>query len=294
MNEFKEYAEGEAEKYSQNIEDANKAIEEYKNGVEEAMNEYEKCYLETMEEQDSWQQMDIDTVCEMKEISSKIKETMKTPEYMEWKQNVKAKEKEIKQNAGDPEELKTLQSQDPTAKDRKNLESKEEMKKDLTEIINEYDIRLEELASKRDEKLNDLLENKETSLAKIQKQSLWQKIVARFTPKAKNFKHNVVDKIAEKAVNIKENKIEPIKEELSEKRKEYTEKTRDFSVKVGKGIVNAPQNIEKGVKRIVDYGREQKKLTIEKLKNTDRNIKENLKAKIQEKSENLDLLNEGR
>lgn len=229
MNEFKEYAEGEAEKYSQNIEDANKAIEEYKNGVEEAMNEYEKCYLETMEEQDSWQQMDIDTVCEMKEISSKIKETMKTPEYMEWKQNVKAKEKEIKQNAGDPEkltalaeELKTLQSQDPTAKDRKNLESKEEMKKDLTEIINEYDIRLEELASKRDEKLNDLLENKETSLAKIQKQSLWQKIVARFTPKAKNFKHNVVDKIAEKAVNIKENKIEPIKEELSEKRKEYT------------------------------------------------------------------------
>lgn len=160
---------------------------------------------------------------------------MKTPEYMEWKQNVKAKEKEIKQNAGDPEkltalaeELKTLQSQDPTAKDRKNLESKEEMKKDLTEIINEYDIRLEELASKRDEKLNDLLENKETSLAKIQKQSLWQKIVARFTPKAKNFKHNVVDKIAEKAVNIKENKIEPIKEELSEKRKEYTEKTRDF------------------------------------------------------------------
>lgn len=301
MNEFKEYAEGEAEKYSQNIEDANKAIEEYKNAVEEAMNEYEKCYLETMEEQDSWQQMDIDTVCEMKEISSKIKETMKTPEYMEWKQNVKAKEKEIKQNAGDPEkltalaeELKTLQSQDPTAKDRKNLESKEEMKKELTEIINEYDIRLEELASKRDEKLNDLLENKETSLAKIQKQSLWQKIVARFTPKAKNFKHNVVDKIAEKAVNIKENKIEPIKEELSEKRKEYTEKSRDFSVKVGKGIVNAPQNIEKGVKRIVDYGREQKKLTIERLKNTDRNIKENLKAKIQEKSENLDLLNEGR
>lgn len=118
--------------------------------------------------------------------------------------------------------------------------------------------------------------------------------MARFTPKAKDFKHNVVDKIAEKAVNIKENKIEPIKEELSEKRKEYTEKTRDFSVKVGKGIVNAPQNIEKGVKRIVDYGREQKKLTIEKLKNTDRNIKENLKAKIQEKSENLDLLNEGR
>ena len=97
MNEFKEYAEGEAEKYSQNIEDANKAIEEYKNAVEEAMNEYEKCYLETMEEQDSWQQMDIDTVCEMKEISSKIKETMKTPEYMEWKQNVKAKEKEIKE-----------------------------------------------------------------------------------------------------------------------------------------------------------------------------------------------------
>lgn len=301
MNDFKEYAEGEAKKYSQNIEDANKAIEEYKSAVEEAMNEYEECYLETMEEQDSWQQMDIDTVCEMKEISSKIKETMKTPEYMEWKQNIKAKEKEIKQNAGDPEklialadELKILQSQDPTAADRKNLQSKEAMKKDISEIINEYDIRLEELESERDEKLNDLLENKETSLAKIQKQNLWQKIVARFTPKAKSFKHNVVDKITEKAVNIKENKINPIKEELSEKKKEYKEKVCDFTVKVGKGIVNSPQNIEKGVKKIVDYGREQKKLAIEKLKDTDRNIKESLQTKIEQKSENLELLNEDR
>lgn len=301
MQDIKEYAEGEAKKYSQNIADANKAIEDYKSAVEEAMNEYEETYLNTIEEQDSWQQMEIDTVCEMKKISSNIKETMKTPEYKEWKQSVKAKEDEIKHNAGDPDkltdlakELKQLKSQDPTAADRDNLESKEKMKNDINEIINEYDIRLEELKTARDEKLNDLLENKETSLAKIQKQNLWQKIVARLTPKAKSFKHNVVDKITEKAVNIKDNKINPIKEELSEKKKEYKEKASNFAIKIGKGIVNSPQNIEKGVKKIVDYGREQKKLTIEKIKDTNRSIKESLENKIERNSENLDLLNEGR
>lgn len=126
MQDIKEYAEGEAKKYSQNIADANKAIEDYKSAVEEAMNEYEETYLNTIEEQDSWQQMEIDTVCEMKKISSNIKETMKTPEYKEWKQSVKAKEDEIKHNAGDPDkltdlakELKQLKSQDPTAADKK-------------------------------------------------------------------------------------------------------------------------------------------------------------------------------
>ena len=42
MQDIKEYAEGEAKKYSQNIADANKAIEDYKSAVEEAMNEYEE------------------------------------------------------------------------------------------------------------------------------------------------------------------------------------------------------------------------------------------------------------
>ena len=94
--------------------------------------------------------------------------------------------------------------------------------------------------------------------------------------------------------NIKDNKINPIKEELSEKKKEYKEKASNFAIKIGKGIVNSPQNIEKGVKKIVDYGREQKKLTIEKIKDTNRSIKESLENKIERNSENLDLLNEGR
>ena len=40
MKDFKTYAEGQAEKYSQNMEEANKAMETYKSAVEEAMQQY--------------------------------------------------------------------------------------------------------------------------------------------------------------------------------------------------------------------------------------------------------------
>ena len=64
MKDFKEYAEGQAEKYAQNMEDANKAIETYRTSVEEAMQQYEDDYLEIMAEQDEWQNMEIEKMGE--------------------------------------------------------------------------------------------------------------------------------------------------------------------------------------------------------------------------------------
>lgn len=60
MKDFKAYAEGQAEKYSQNMEEANEAMETYKSAVEEAMQQYEDDYLDIMAEQDDWQNMEID------------------------------------------------------------------------------------------------------------------------------------------------------------------------------------------------------------------------------------------
>lgn len=305
IKDFKEYAEGQAEKYSQNMEDANKAIENYENAVQEAMKEYEKEHLEIMQQQDSWQKFEIDKICEMKEHSSKIREIMKTPEYKDWKQTVKAKEKEIKQNAGDPEkitvlaeELKQLQEKDPTSRVNNLLKHDQQQLESVKHLINIYDERLEKLESNRDENLNNLLENKETSLAKIQKQSLWQKIVARLTPKAKSFKTNVVDKIADQAVNIKKDKIPQIKQEISAKKREYEEKISDFKENLSEKFVDTMDNMKTktkdSVKAVVDFGRESKKEVIRKVKDTKNSIKEKLETSIKQKSNTLEELNEGR
>lgn len=152
MKDFKAYAEGQAEKYSQNMEEANEAMETYKSAVEEAMQQYEDDYLDIMAEQDEWQNMEIDKMGEQKELSSAIKEKRKTPEYKEWKQEVKNMNREIKAAANDPEklvklaeELKQLQAKDPTLPEQQKLESVKNDRIAISEIIKDNDERLVEI-----------------------------------------------------------------------------------------------------------------------------------------------------
>lgn len=319
MKDFKEYAEGQAEKYAQNMEEANKAIETYKSAVEEAMQQYEDDYLDIMAEQDEWQNVEIDKIGEQKQLSSAIKEKRKTPEYKEWKQSVKNISREIKAVANDPEklttlaaELKELQAKDPTLQEQQKLDSIKSDRTTISEIIKENDERLVEIRKERDEKLSELLESKETSLAKIQKQSLWQKVVGALTPKAKKFKTNVVDKIVDKASRIKNEKIPQIieerkakKEERKIKRQQKIGKMVEFGEKVGDKLVDAKDftvgAAKKGIRSVVDFGRETKKTTIRAIKGigtkaveTKDNVKEGLRTAVEQSSQTLEDLNEAR
>lgn len=310
--DFKQYAEGQAEKYSQNAEEATKAIETYEDAVEEAMQQYEDNYLNIMAEQDKWQEAELIKMGQQKQISSSIKEKKKTPDYKEWKQAVNAKSREIKLNAKDPEklailaeELKNLQAKDPTLQDQQNLAHSEVLLKGIRDTIKYNDDKLNELQTDRDNKLNNLLENKETSLAKIPKQSLWQKIVAKLTPKAKSFKTNVVDKIVGKANKIKTESIPEIKKNLSEKKHEYSEKmseaVKNTGVKLRDTKDLAQKTFKNGVRAVVDFGREAKKETITALKEigtkvgqTKNYIKEGLRTAIEKSTQVLEDLSDAR
>lgn len=305
MKDFKTYAEGQAEKYSQNMEEANKAMETYKSAVEEAMQQYADDYLDIMAEQ--------------KELSSSIKEKRKTPEYKEWKQEVKNMNREIKAAANDPEklvklaeELKQLQAKDPTLPEQQKLESVKNDRIAISEIIKENDERLVEIKKDRDDKLSELLESKETALAKIEKQSFWQKVVGALTPKAKKFKTNVVDKIVEKATEIKDEKIPQIiedrkakREERKLKRQERIGKMVEFGEKVGDKLVDAKDftigAAKKGVKSVIEFGKEAKKTTIKAIKGigekaveTKDNVKEGLRTAVEQSSQTLEDLNDAR
>lgn len=77
MKEFKEYAEGQAEKYSQNAEEATEVIENYKKAVEEAMQKFGDDYLDTMAKQDEYQKMEVESIGIEKQYALELKEKRK-------------------------------------------------------------------------------------------------------------------------------------------------------------------------------------------------------------------------
>ena len=315
MKEFKEYAEGQAEKYSQNAEEATEVIENYKKAVEEAMQKFGDDYLDTMAKQDEYQKMEVESIGIEKQYALELKEKRKKPEYQEWKQEVKALNREIKANANNPEklaslaaELKDLQAKDPTYWEKQMLDFAKRDRASINEMIQFYDKELEIIQSDRDKKLNELLENKETSLAKIQKQSVWQKLVARFTSKSKSFKNNVVTPIMDKASKIKNEKIPQIlkernakQQERKEKREETLKKMKDFKDKVGDQILGAKdatvEVTKKGIRAVVEFGREAKKASIRtiegigsKIVDTKDKLKDNLKSAVENSTQTLEEL----
>ena len=150
MKEFKEYAEGQAEKYSQNAEEATEVIENYKKAVEEAMQKFGDDYLDTMAKQDEYQKMEVESIGIEKQYALELKEKRKKPEYQEWKQEVKALNREIKANANNPEklaslaaELKDLQAKDPTYWEKQRLDFAKRDRASINEMIQFYDKELE-------------------------------------------------------------------------------------------------------------------------------------------------------
>lgn len=239
MKNVKEYAESQAEKYDQNKEAAQKAIDTYKKSVEEAMGKYENDYLQVMANQDKWQAYELEDISEQKKLTTEIKETRKTQEYKDWKQEVKSLNREIKANANNPEklavlaeQLKSLQAKDPTLEKQQQIELIQRNRATTKEMLDFYDTELKIIQDDRDKKLDELLENKETSLAKIQKQNVWQKFLARFTSKSKSFNNNVITPIMDKASKIKNEKIPQILADRKEKQDARKEKREETMKKI--------------------------------------------------------------
>ena len=312
MKNVKEYAESQAEKYDQNKEAAQKAIDTYKKSVEEAMGKYENDYLQVMANQDKWQAYELEDISEQKKFATEIKETRKTQEYKDWKQEVKSLNREIKANANNPEklavlaeQLKSLQAKDPTLEKQQQIELIQRNRATTKEMLDFYDTELKIIQDDRDKKLDELLENKETSLAKIQKQNVWQKFLARFTSKSKSFNNNVITPIMDKASKIKNEKIPQILADRKEKQDARKEKREETMKKIKRTKDNVVDKImdtkdstvglaKKGIRAVVDFGREAKKATIRTIERAGEvkdNIKEGLKTAVEQSSQTLEDLN---
>ena len=312
MKNVKEYAESQAEKYDQNKEAAQKAIDTYKKSVEEAMGKYENDYLQVMANQDKWQAYELEDISEQKKLTTEIKETRKTQEYKDWKQEVKSLNREIKANANNPEklavlaeQLKSAQAKDPTLEKQQQIELIQRNRATTKEMLDFYDTELKIIQDDRDKKLDELLENKETSLAKIQKQNVWQKFLARFTSKSKSFNNNVITPIMDKASKIKNEKIPQILADRKEKQDARKEKREETMKKIKRTKDNVVDKImdtkdstvglaKKGIRAVVDFGREAKKATIRTIERAGEvkdNIKEGLRTAVENSTQTLEDLN---
>ena len=296
MKNVKEYAESQAEKYDQNKEAAQKAIDTYKKSVEEAMGKYENDYLQVMANQDKWQAYELEDISEQKKLTTEIKETRKTQEYKDWKQEVKSLNREIKANANNPEklavlaeQLKSAQAKDPTLEKQQQIELIQRNRATTKEMLDFYDTEL--IQDDRDKKLDELLENKETSLAKIQKQNVWQKFLARFTSKSKSFNNNVITPIMDKASKIKNEKIPQILADRKEKQDARKEKREETMKKIKRTKDNVVDKIMDTKDSTVGLAKKATIRTIERAGEVKDNIKEGLRTAVENSTQTLEDLN---
>lgn len=226
----KEYANEQVKVYME----ARAAIDDYKASVEAVNKEYDESFKTMFVSRELLEEEEVENIGKQGNLIKGIKETRKTEEYKSWKREVKAKSQEIKRNSTNPEalitlaeELEELKAQDPTLKDRKELENLKGRLEEIRDAKEENDSKIQDLKADKDKELDDLLETKNTSLDKIGRQNIWQKIVARFVPKTKKFKTQVVDKIVDKAKYIKNEKLPEIKDKNAKARKERRDKVID-------------------------------------------------------------------
>ena len=226
----KEYANEQVKVYME----ARAAIDDYKASVEAVNKEYDESFKTMFVSRELLEEEEVENIGQQGNLIKGIKETRKTEEYKSWKKEVKAKSQEIKRNSTNPEalitlaeELEELKAQDPTLKDRKELENLKGRLEEIRDAKEENDSKIQDLKADKDKELDDLLETKNTSLDKIGRQNIWQKIVARFVPKTKKFKTQVVDKIVDKAKYIKNEKLPEIKDKNAKARKERRDKVID-------------------------------------------------------------------
>ena len=214
----KEYANEQVKVYME----ARAAIDDYKASVEAVNNkEYDESFKTMFVSRELLEEEEVENIGQQGNLIKGIKETRKTEEYKSWKKEVKAKSQEIKRNSTNPEalitlaeELEELKAQDPTLKDRKELENLKGRLEEIRDAKEENDSKIQDLKADKDKELDDLLETKNTSLDKIGRQNIWQKIVARFVPKTKKFK-------------IKNEKLPEIKDKNAKARKERRDKVID-------------------------------------------------------------------
>ena len=110
--------------------EARAAIDDYKASVEAVNKEYDESFKTMFVSRELLEEEEVENIGQQGNLIKGIKETRKTEEYKSWKKEVKAKSQEIKRNSTNPEalitlaeELEELKAQDPTLKDRKELEN---------------------------------------------------------------------------------------------------------------------------------------------------------------------------
>lgn len=272
----KEYANEQVKVYME----ARAAIDDYKASVEAVNDDYNKSYKGLMASRELLEEEEADKIVEQGDIVKNIKATKKTEDYKEWKKAVADKSQEIKKHSQDPEtlsvlieELKELKAQDPTLGDRKKLEGVKDRIAEIRDAKYENDDKVMELKEQRDYDLDELLETKNTSLDKIGRQNIWQKIVARFVPKTKKFKTQVVDKIVDKAKYIKDEKLPEIIEKNAKARNARRDKVIDLLEDTQKFVSDRFDDLtKKAIPAVVKAGKDTKDKIVQGFKDVGKKI----------------------
>lgn len=288
------------QQYSINKEEEGSIIEQYRKVLSDINKEYGEQLKNIIAEKQEWQTEEQEAMVNQKKLQNERKEKEKSPEYKQYKEEEKKLIKEAKAalEGKDPEiiskkteELKNLRARNPLNKYDKKIDNIIQDRKDIQQIIEECDKKIENCKENRAKDIEQVTRDKDNKLSVMKKQNIIQKMLGSIFNKVngtKKFKDAVIGRISDKIEKIKNEDIPRIKTSVYNESVQFSERMQDIKEKMKGRTLDVKEKVVKNAKeakeaindKVINRGKNTIASIVEKARQAKANISDRLESSI--------------
>lgn len=288
------------QQYSINKEEEGSIIEQYRKVLSDINKEYGEQLKNIIAEKQEWQTEEQEAMVNQKKLQNERKEKEKSPEYKQYKEEEKKLIKEAKAalEGKDPEiiskkteELKNLRARNPLNKYDKKIDNIIQDRKDIQQIIEECDKKIENCKENRAKGIEQVTRDKDNKLSVMKKQNIIQKMLGSIFNKVngtKKFKDEVIGRISDKIEKIKNEDIPRIKTSVYNESVQFSERMQDIKEKMKGRTLDVKEKVVKNAKeakeaindKVINRGKNTIASIVEKARQAKANISDRLESSI--------------
>lgn len=269
------------EDYRNGNEDRKEILEEYESSLEEINDTYYDLMQDILEKKAQLEVDEQETMMGQKQ--NKIDTRKEQKNLQKQKRTLKAEIiRATKEGRLDDAQQKMTELQELTANNSVNSmkafnEELQTRRDELRMMIEDYEQQYETLMAARASEINYLTEDQNNKLAKIPKQNLFQKAMGKILDKfdgTKKFMQTAIEPLKAKITEIEENYMPKLKQEMSNKRQEFSDK-----------IQNTIDNGKRTFKNVIEKGLQMKNNFI-------KSVQDKLNEQQQQVEQKMQILNQ--
>ena len=227
------------EQYKTSREDKKGIMDKYKEVLEEMNQEYDKAFLDIMESISKLQTEEQAVMLEQKENKTKIKDAEtdfdKSSKKLKEEAISATKDGNLELAKQKIDELSELNKNHEVNKLKENDEKLQTQREEIRKLIEESEAEFEKIKAEKEEQINNLTQHKDTQLAMVPKQNIFQKMIAVMFSKfngSKKFMKSAMEPLNAKIETLEKEELPKIKKAVEEKRKEFAQKIQDGEKKM--------------------------------------------------------------